>query len=441
MKTTRQFSYYLIYIGGAILLIIAILLFSLITNEKGNTEQDSKVIYLAGHISAAHKIAIDNFNTMQHGRITVKAVDINFKKFGTDEKKELYARFLRGESDKIDVFLIDQIWVPRFAKWCEPLENYFTYAERRDIIPQGLEACSDGEHLVAVPLYVDIALMYYRRDLLKAFTNYAQVKAQLDSSITWEDFIRLGLQIHRRTGQPFYVFQAKAVEGLMCGFIEMMASQDMVLYKHHQLQLNTPEARKALQLMVDLVHKYKLSPVETGLFEETQSYDYFIKNDGLFLRGWPSLDWHFAEGSAERLKTQQLEKTLPPHFKGQKKLFVLGGWNMMISKRSIHKPESVEFMKYLLSTDVQKTLYEVGDYIPANSTLFEDTAYTSRHQELIFYKKLLEKGFHRPFLRDYTKISGIISSSINLAISRKLTVEAALQQAEQKINSDYFLIQ
>jgi multiple sugar transport system substrate-binding protein len=441
MKTTKQYSYYLIYIGGAILLIIAMLLFSSINNEKGNTEQDSGVIYLAGHISAAHKIAIDNFNKMQHGKITVKTVDINFKKFGTDEKKELFARFLRGESDKIDVFLIDQIWVPRFAKWCEPLENYFDYSERQHIIPQGLEACSDGEHLVSVPLYVDISLMYYRLDLLKKLANYPLVKNQLDSSITWEEFIRLGEQQPRKNRNSFYVFQAKAVEGLMCGFIEMMASQDKVLYKNHTLQLNTPEARKALQLMVDLVHKYKLSPPETPLFEETQSYDYFIKNDGLFLRGWPSLDWPYANGSAEQLKTLQLAKTLPPHFKGQKKSFVLGGWNMMVSKLSNHKQQAVEFIKYLLSEDVQKTLYEMGDYIPANSTLFEDTAYTARHPELIFFKKLLDKGFHRPFLRDYTKISGIISSSINLAVSRKITVEAALLMAEQKINSDYFLIQ
>lgn len=440
MKTAKQYSYYLIYIGGAILLIVTILLFFSINKEKGSEEPDPDTIYLAGHISAAHKIAIDNFNRIQKGKITVKTVDINFKKFGTDDQKELFARFLRGESDKIDVFLIDQIWVPRFAKWCEPLENYFDYSERQKIITQGLEACSDGEHLVAVPLYIDIALMYYRLDLLKKYTNYNQVKSQLDSSITWEDFIKLGQQLKQK-GNPFYVFQAKAVEGLMCGFIELMASQNTVLYKNRKLQLNTPQARNALQLMVDLVYKYKLSPPEVSLFEETQSYDYFIKNDGLFLRGWPNLDWHYPAGSPENLKTLQLVKTLPPHFKGQKKLFVLGGWNMMISKFSNHKRQSVEFIKYLLSMDIQKTLYEVGDYIPANSLLFEDTAYTAKHPELIFFKQLLEKGFHRPFLKDYTKISGIITSYVSQAISKKLTVEEALQLAEQKINSDYFLIQ
>jgi maltose-binding protein MalE len=72
--------------------------------------------------------------------------------------------------------------------------------------------------------------------------------------------------------------------------------------------------------------------------------------------------------------------------------------------------------------------------------LYEDKNYTSQHPELLFFKQLLDKGFHRPFLKDYTKISGIITSYINQAISNKLSVDEALNQAENKINSDYFLI-
>jgi multiple sugar transport system substrate-binding protein len=118
---------------------------------------------------------------------------------------------------------------------------------------------------------------------------------------------------------------------------------------------------------------------------------------------------------------------------------VLGGWNMMVSKFSNHKAESVEFIKYLLREEIQKILYEVGEYIPANARLYEDREYTLMNPELIFFKKILEKGFHRPFLKDYTKISGIITTYVNLAITNKLSVEEALSRAEQKINADYFL--
>lgn len=440
MKITRQYSYYLYFIGGAILLVVTILLFFRLNSDKISQDDNANTIYLAGHISAAHRIAIDNFNNMQQGKIRVKTVDISFQKFGTDEQKELFARFLRSESDKVDVFLIDQIWVPRFAKWSEPLENYFNYTERKNIVMQGLEACSDGEHLVAVPLYVDIALMYCRPDLLRKYTDFNQLKVQLDNSITWEDFIRLGVSL-RSKGHPFYTFQAKAAEGLMCSFIELMASQNTTLYKNQKLQLNTAEARRALSLMVDFANSSRLSPSEVSFFEEPQSYDYFIRNNGLFLRGWPNLDLHYRKGSAEEQRALQLVKVPPPHFKGQKKSFVLGGWNMMISKFSNHKQQAVEFIKYLLSGQTQRILYEVGDYIPANAAVYEDTLYIEKHPELLFYKKMLGNGFHRPFLKDYTKISGIITSYVNQAISNKLSVNEALRLAEEKINSDYFLIQ
>jgi multiple sugar transport system substrate-binding protein len=322
MKTSKQYSYYLYFFGGAILLIVVILLYPSLNNEKIINEEDYNTIYLAGHISSAHKIAIEKFNKKYKGKISVKTVDISFKKFNTDEHKELISRFLRSESDKVDIFLIDQVWVPRFAKWCEPLENYFSYAERNNILSRGLESCSEVKHLVAVPLYVDIALMYYRNDLLKKYPAYNTIKTRLDSSISWEEFIELGMKL-RRDGKPFYVFQAKAFEGLMCSFIELMASQSTTLYKNKILQLNTPAARKSLRLLVDLVHKYELSPPEVSIFEETQSYDFFIKNDGIFLRGWPNLDWHFTKDSPEGIKIANLVKTLPPHFNGEKNLLCL----------------------------------------------------------------------------------------------------------------------
>lgn len=312
MKTGRIYSYYIYYVGGAIILIVVILLLFSFNTENIAPNEEPGTIYFAGHISEAHRLVIDNFNKAQNGKIRVKTVDISFNKFNTDEHKELFARFLRSESDKIDVLLIDQIWVPRFAKWCEPLENYFNYSERNNIISQGLEACSDGRHLVGIPLYVDIAMMYYRNDLLKKVKDYELIKKQLDDSITWEDFIKLGEKLNTN-GRPFYVFQAKAFEGLMCSFMELMASQNMTLYKNRKLQLNTPQAKKALQLLVDLVHKYKLSPAAVTDFEETQSYNYYLKNDGLFLRGWPNLSLHYTSGSPEEQKLTHMVKTLPPH--------------------------------------------------------------------------------------------------------------------------------
>lgn len=429
------------YFIGGIVLFSVMLLFFFSKDSKLNIEDESvKTINVAGHISEAHQIIIDNFNKEHSGKIQIKTVNLSFQKFSTDEQKELFARFLRSESDKIDIFLVDQIWIPRFAKWSEPLENHFTYKERQDFVTAGLEACSDEQHLIAVPLFIDIALLYYREDLLKKYSVYKQIKKKIENSITWEDFIELGLEF-KKYGKPFYTFQGKAYEGLMCSFVELMASLNMTLYKSSEIQLNTPEAKRALQLLVNLVNSYKLSSNRVLEFEENQSYDYFIKNDGFFLRGWPNLGWHFKPDSSESIKIASLRKTLPPHFSGQKKTSILGGWNLMVSKFSNNKSEAIEFLKYWTSEESQKIMYEIGGYLPANKRLYEEERYLKKHPELQFYNEIIPQGFHRPFLKNYTKISVIISGYVNMAIANKISAGEALRLAEEKINSDLLMIQ
>ncbi|KUO58455.1 hypothetical protein APF79_05995 [bacterium BRH_c32] len=429
----------LYYVGGVILILL-IVFFFISKNDNGyNDETSIKTITIAGHISKSHQIIIDKFNESHVGEIEVKSVNLSFEKFSTDEQKELFARFLRSESDKIDIFLVDQIWIPRFAKWSEPLEKYFSYSERQNFIQAALEACTDEKHLVAIPLFIDIAVMYYREDLLKRYSNYQLIEKKLNSSISWEDFIELGLELNKYN-KPFYTFQGKAYEGLMCSFIELMASQEMTLYKNEKIQLNTIEARKALQLLVDLVNKYKLSSERVLEFEENQSYDYFIKNDGFFLRGWPNLGWHFMPDSLEAIKISNIRKTLPPHFMGKRKMSILGGWNLMVSRFSNNKPEAIEFLKYWSEEESQKIMYEVSGLLPTNKNIYENSNYTKKHPELSFYKEIIPKGFHRPFLKNYTKISVIITKYANMAIAKKISVQEALKMAEEKINSDLLMI-
>lgn len=175
MKLRRyKDTYY--YLGGlALLLSIAIFL---IYSQNIVDHSDSpriKEIYLAEHISSAYKRVIDNFNELNANKYVVKTVNLSFEKFSTNERKELFARFLRSESDKIDVFSIDQVWIPRFAKWAEPLESVIPYKVREELVSYALESCTYGDHLVAVPLFIDIAILYYREDLVKILLEHIQL--------------------------------------------------------------------------------------------------------------------------------------------------------------------------------------------------------------------------------------------------------------------------
>ena len=112
----------------------------------------------------------------------------------------------------------------------------------------------------------------------------------------------------------------------------------------------------------------------------------------------------------------------------------------MVSKYSKNKSEVIEFIKYLLSDEVQKILYEVGGYLSIKSDIYSDTTFVKKHPELKFYNNLLKNGVHRPFSEKYTKCSDIIASYLNLAIQNQISVKEALGKAQRIINSgDVFI--
>ena len=154
-----------------------------------------------------------------------------------------------------------------------------------------MESCYFNGTFVSAPFYIDVGLMYYRDDIIKDFSDYDQIKAKLDRGITWQELIALKKE-KDHLSNPFYLFAGKDFEGLVCSFIEGLMSQDSLHFYRDTINLNTSVARKSLQLLVDLIHKYKLTPEVVTKFDEVNIYRYALKNDAIFFRGWPGLHWH-----------------------------------------------------------------------------------------------------------------------------------------------------
>jgi multiple sugar transport system substrate-binding protein len=329
--------------------------------------------------------------------------------------------------------------VPRFVRWGVPLNNLIDSSEINNIISNALTTCYYKGSLFAVPLYIDISVMFYRDDLLKKIPSYSQITNELKESITWEKFIELHQKL-KNFKNPFYVFQADDYEGLLCQFTELMANQDNpIVDKNKKLLINTPEGKKALQLLVDLVNKYGVSPKEVTYLKENDSFRYFAKNNALFLRGWPSMYDDENEFMSDEVRSYMKMAPLP-HFKDTKPTSVYGGWNLMISKFSKQIPEVIKFAKFLLSEESQKIMYEEGGYLPTNKALYDNKTFMQKHPELKFYEALYKTGVYRPFIENYTNVSDFLSYYVNSAIKGDITVDEALKEAEIKIHEKSILV-
>ncbi len=397
-------------------------------------------IYYVDHISGAHQKLIDLFNQRYAGRIKVEAINLPFNTFSTNERKELLARYLRSKSDRIDIFAIDQIWGPRFAKWGVNLDNYFTENETGLLFDRALESCYYQDSLISIPLYIDISLLYARKDLILNKQDGAKRLSELQSTISWESFIKLKNEMN--LPNPFYTYQAENYEGLMCILTELIASQGGSIVRDGALYINgNQELKKAIQLLVDLVNSEKLSPRAVTSFKENESFRYFISNNGVFIRAWPSFSGNdekvFPGFSA--LKNDLI--FLPnPYFVGKKKVAVFGGWNLMVSKNSRKINESITFLKFAVSEEAQKIMYSNGQYLPIVNSIYNDSVFLKHYPELSFFKDYLLRGVHRPFLKDYTRISDILVYYVKAAINKEMGVDEAISEAGKKIKSNKVIL-
>lgn len=438
MMNIEKFFYIII----STILIAVFIFFTFVFSPSGlDSESKSKIktIYFVDDISSAHQKVINLFNEKYKGSIKVETINLSFEKFSTNERKELLARYLRSKNDRIDIFSVDQIWIPRFARWAIPLQNYLDSAEISNIIPNALQTCRYKDTLVAVPLYIDIAVMFYRDDLLKKFPDYSKIVTELSHSITWEKFIELHQKI-KKAKNPFYIFQADDYEGLLCTFMELMANQNNpIVDKNGKILINSPEGRKSLQLLVDLVNKYGVSPSDVTYLKENESFRFFAQYNGLFLRTWSSMWDNEVESLTDEMRFN-LRMAPLPHFQNTQPASVYGGWHLMISRFSEKIPEVIKFTKFLLSKESQKIMYEEDGFLPTNKKLYDDIKFVQHHKELEFFEQLFKIGVYRPFMEGYTNVSDIISYYVNRAIKGEISVDKALEEAESKIKEKAILV-
>lgn len=425
----------ILFSGG----LIALLLYTFPPLWEVQAGSGGVKICLADDISPAYRKVIAMFNSEYKGRIYVETINIPFSRFSTNQRKELFDRFFRTKSSQVDVFSVDEIWTAKFAKWCDPLGAYFPDKLKAKILPSALESCYYDSTLVAIPLFVDVGLMYYRKDLIDRLPNAASVENELSRSITWDEFEKLGMEFNNKQN-PFYIFQADNYEGLMCSLSEMMAGLGDPLYSNGSFQLESGAADEAVQQMVDMVQKYHLSPRAVTDLRETSSLNYCLRRNGVFLRGWPDIQKTLQDDGAKSKDGERWAMAPVPHFSGHQPVSVLGGWDLMISKYSLHKQAALTFIKFLIRKNIQEIMFSKGGHLPANAEVYADGGFVRENPDLKFYMRLLKTGVHRPSLADYTRFSDIISYYVKLAIGGKMGTRAALAAATDAIrNYDVYM--
>lgn len=341
----------------------------------------------------------------------------------------LYVTYLSAGMPQPDVLMLDVIWPPAFANFLVNLNPYFPKSELKDFFQGAVRADTWNGKLVAMPWFIDAGLLYYRKDLLK--------KYGFEPPKTWAQLIHEAQVISKKEGIKGFVWQGASYEGLTCDFMEYVHSYGgAILNANGKVVSDSPMVKKALQTMVDMIYKYKISPVGVATYMEEDTRHIFQNGDAVFMRNWPYC-WPLLNGKNSKVAGKVGVEPLPEGtgFPGVRHSATLGGWQLGINKNSEHVKAAVKLIEFLVSPQQEAYKAIHSGQNPSRLSVYNNPAVIKANP---FYKSLwsvFQNAEPRPKSPIYPQISRIIFTNVNEALTKQLTVDQAIAKMTSQLKS------
>ncbi len=363
-------------------------------------------------------------------------IDINLVRQPTysDQRRQSLIVALESKQPNPDLFLMDVVWINQFYRsgWLVPMNEYMNKSNlSEDVFFEKALNLVDryNDTLYALPVFMDVALLYYRNDLLKKYGIESPPK-------TWKELIQYSQKIiesEKPRKLNGFVWQGAQYEGLVCVFVEFINSNGGGIITNGKVKLDSEKNIEALQFMSDLIHKYKISPenIYTEMKEE-EARRSFQRGNAIFERNWTyAATLHSIDGSVVKGK---FGITDLPHFEGHNSHSTMGGWHIGVSKYSDVKDEAWKFIEYVTSYNFQKKMIlEIG-WNPGRKDVYKDEEVIKKIPHLKIMEDVFYKTVSRPNLPYYPQVSVVIQRNVNECLSGKITAREAIKQMQKEVN-------
>jgi trehalose/maltose transport system substrate-binding protein len=287
----------------------------------------------------------------------------------TTERLALYQQLLAAGSGDVDVFEIDTIWPGILGSYFVDISSYTKGAEKENF-PAIVENNTREGKLIAMPIYTDAGLLYYRKDLLE--------KYGIKAPETWDELaaaakkVMDGERAAGNAGMQGFVFQGKAYEGLTCNALEWVSSfgGGTIVDTSGKVTINNPHAIQALDTAATWL-KSGIAPQGVLNYSEEEARGVFQSGNSVFMRNWPYA-WPLAQSADSPVKDKVGVLPIPKGGADGRHASALGGWQLAVSKYSKHPAAAADLVVFMTSKDAQKIWSIEGGYTPAVPALYKD---------------------------------------------------------------------
>jgi multiple sugar transport system substrate-binding protein len=343
----------------------------------------------------------------------------------SDLAHQLLVTALGAGAEDLDVFVLDVVWVAELARagWLADLSDLFPPARiRGEFLAGPAEAVVRDGRTRAVPWFVDVGVLYFRKDLVPAPPRtYAELEAAARAAMARDP---------RLAG---YVWQGRQYEGLSCNFFEALWGRGGDALAGGRLDLDTPAARDALGWLRRLVAS-GLSPPSVVVAAEEDARRLFGEGRAAFMRNWPYA-WPLLEDAASPVRGKVGVAALPGEVGPSPG--ALGGWQLGVSATAPpdRRAAAARLVAHLTSPEANLVLALSYGRNPARRATYDDPRLAAGSPFVASLRPLLDAARPRPVTPYYMLAADALQGELSAAVSGLRPPAEALRRAQAQADA------
>jgi ABC-type glycerol-3-phosphate transport system substrate-binding protein len=339
------------------------------------------------------------------------------------QRHQLYVQWLNAHAGAPDVLQLDVIWTPEFAAagWILPLDRFAP--ARDDFFPAPLAADTWRGRLYALPWFVDVGMLYWRTDLLRA------------PPASLAELAALARREMDRPGGPAsgFVWQGARYEGLVTVFQEVLGGfGGRLLGPGPRVEVASPAGVAALTYLRDLIAGSRVTPPQALTWHEEESRFAFQNGHALFLRNWPYA-WALMSRPGSRVAGRFAVAPMPAA-PGGEPTAALGGSQLAVNAWSRHPAAAFRLIAYLTAPGQMLERAEAAGQYPARRSVYADPrlarALGVPPSQVL---RVIERARARPATPIYSELSEILQIHLHRALAGQAEPAAALAAAAREM--------
>lgn len=354
-------------------------------------------------------------------------IDVEFQAIPHANMRQQFLTDAIAGAGSIDVFTIDQPWLPEFASqgYLVPLDDVVSDSDQEDFLPHTLDTVTYDGGLYGLPYMVHNTVLYYRTDLFEA--------AGIDAPpTTWEEYREYAkLLTDREAGIWGTIIPGKQdgeVATRFQAFVKQTGSD--IAEEDGAPTIDTEAGLETFDMMTAIQFEDQSSP--PGLHDITEIQGQFLEGKVAMVLQWPYMYGMTADPAQSKV-VDQVGLALSPGNPDQ--VSTTFSWGFGVNSASANIDAATQWVQWATSTDVltELSVTQVSPVPRASATeaAASDPSLTqSQHDAIAIFSDSVAASTTIPMTPFYPQYQDAIAVAVSSVMSQNQDAAAALRDAQ-----------